>query len=307
MDRARQFAAFVPDLVLERLASDPAAPATAREDAFLAAILFVDIVGYVRLSGATHRATARRERRGAAVERLATSAAAAADQGTSALAPARTAASRSSVAGLAGEKMRDVVNATFAGVVDVVRAHGGDVLKFAGDAIFAAWPVKGPPQRRRPEHHPNASERRDALLRHEHRASELGEQCLRAVAVRPGGAPPRGASPRRARRLIRRATLEAPARANGEKKKPKKPKKPNTPSVPTLKMAGGGGARGGLRRRRRRRPVGVPRGGRAPCGRSSGARRRRGRATSSSRARRTRSRRWRRTSTSAPSRTRRRG
>ena len=47
MDRARQFAAFVPDLVLERLASDPAAPATAREDAFLAAILFVDIVGYV--------------------------------------------------------------------------------------------------------------------------------------------------------------------------------------------------------------------------------------------------------------------
>ena len=235
MDRARQFAAFVPDLVLERLASDPAAPATAREDAFLAAILFVDIVGYVRLSGATHRATARRERRGAAVERLATSAAAAADQGTSASPPSRSAASRSSVAGLAGEKMRDVVNATFAGVVDVVRAHGGDVLKFAGDAIFAAWPVKTP-SAPPPEHHPNASERRDALSEHEHRASELGEQCLRAVQC---------ALEVRRREERRRASAPADpprdprgARARErEKKKPKKPKNPNKPSVPTLKMA----------------------------------------------------------------------
>jgi class 3 adenylate cyclase len=38
--------------------------------------------------------------------------------------------------------MRNMVNQCFTEVIDVIQAHGGDVLKFAGDAIFAVWRVK---------------------------------------------------------------------------------------------------------------------------------------------------------------------
>ena len=61
--RMRAHAAFVPTLVLERLAADPRAPAEPYETSFPAAVMFVDIAGYVRLSGATHRSVARRETR----------------------------------------------------------------------------------------------------------------------------------------------------------------------------------------------------------------------------------------------------
>jgi class 3 adenylate cyclase len=42
---------------------------------------------------------------------------------------------------LIGEEMRNIVNQCFTEVIDVIQAHGGDVLKFAGDALFAVWPA----------------------------------------------------------------------------------------------------------------------------------------------------------------------
>ena len=154
--RAR--AAFVPNLVLERLVADPTAPARAYDETFPAALLFCDIVGYVRLTGATHRGVARREMRGAAVERLASRRRGLRlsesddhhpdpkhldhreDRIEPREHPGDDGGSRASleVAGLTGETMRNTVNECFSAVVAVVREHGGDVLKFAGDALFAA-------------------------------------------------------------------------------------------------------------------------------------------------------------------------
>ncbi len=34
-----------------------------------------------------------------------------------------------------------ILNALFGGVLACVQAHGGDVLKFAGDAVLVAWPL----------------------------------------------------------------------------------------------------------------------------------------------------------------------
>ena len=135
----RAHAAFVPPLVLARLAADPRAPAEPYETSFPAAVMFVDIAGYVRLSGATHRSVARRETR--------------LEVGVQSRASRRKSSGRwrrlacgdahpdARVAGLAGEAMRDVVSACFAVIVEIVSRHGGDVVKFAGDALFIAWPA----------------------------------------------------------------------------------------------------------------------------------------------------------------------
>ena len=47
-------------------------------------------------------------------------------------------------AGLTGEEMRNMVNQCFTEVIDIIQAQGGDVMKFAGDALFAVWPVREP-------------------------------------------------------------------------------------------------------------------------------------------------------------------
>ncbi len=39
------------------------------------------------------------------------------------------------------ERLTEVLNTFFARLIDVVRAHGGDVMKFAGDALMAIWPA----------------------------------------------------------------------------------------------------------------------------------------------------------------------
>ena len=138
----RAHAAFVPTLVLERLAADPRAPAEPYETSFPAAVMFVDIAGYVRLSGATHRSVARRETRMEVQSR-------GLRRKSSGRWRRRTsddANPDSRVAGLAGEAMRDVVSACFAAIVEMVSRHGGDVVKFAGDALFVAWPA-GPDRR----------------------------------------------------------------------------------------------------------------------------------------------------------------
>lgn len=66
----RAYTAFVPSLVMERIAKDPGEPAKAYEEKFPAALLFVDIVGYVKLTGVTHKGVVQRERLGTAMERL---------------------------------------------------------------------------------------------------------------------------------------------------------------------------------------------------------------------------------------------
>ena len=43
------------------------------------------------------------------------------------------------VAGLTGEEARNVVTACFTKAIREIHERGGDVLKFAGDALFAAW------------------------------------------------------------------------------------------------------------------------------------------------------------------------
>ena len=66
----RAYTAFVPSLVAERIAKDPSVSGEAYEEEFPAALLFVDIVGYVKLTGQTHKGVVERERRGTAMERL---------------------------------------------------------------------------------------------------------------------------------------------------------------------------------------------------------------------------------------------
>lgn len=39
------------------------------------------------------------------------------------------------------ELLTDAINLEFGRVIETVRAHGGDLIKFAGDAIFALWPA----------------------------------------------------------------------------------------------------------------------------------------------------------------------
>ncbi len=39
------------------------------------------------------------------------------------------------------EELTDHLNAYFGQLVDLITAHGGDVLKFAGDALLALWPA----------------------------------------------------------------------------------------------------------------------------------------------------------------------
>ena len=186
--RMRAHAAFVPTLVLERLAADPHAPAEPYETSFPAAVMFVDIAGYVRLSGATHRGVARRETR----------------METQSRGLRRKSSGRwrrgekegdddpgSRVAGLAGEAMRDVVSACFAAIVEIVSRHGGDVVKFAGDALFVAWPAGKDRlvDRRREEKESDLNRNRNRNRNRDETPSfetetydeTLGETALRAV------------------------------------------------------------------------------------------------------------------------------
>jgi len=182
--RMRAHAAFVPTLVLERLAADPRAPAEPYETSFPAAVMFVDIAGYVRLSGATHRSVARREMRMEVQSRGLRRK----SSGRWRRRASDDANPDSRVAGLAGEAMRDVVSACFAAIVEMVSQHGGDVVKFAGDALFVAWPAGPDPDRRedrsivrtsrtsRPEEDVSKKEKKPAT-----RDETLGETALRAV------------------------------------------------------------------------------------------------------------------------------
>ncbi len=41
------------------------------------------------------------------------------------------------------ERLTDALNDFFARMIEAVQGHGGDVLKFAGDALLAIWPIQG--------------------------------------------------------------------------------------------------------------------------------------------------------------------
>jgi class 3 adenylate cyclase len=38
------------------------------------------------------------------------------------------------------EELTQVLNAYFGQLIDLITAHGGDVVKFSGDALLAFWP-----------------------------------------------------------------------------------------------------------------------------------------------------------------------
>src|SRR5215218_5782473 len=40
------------------------------------------------------------------------------------------------------EELSRLLNTSFGQILDTIEAHGGDVVKFAGDALLAIWPVE---------------------------------------------------------------------------------------------------------------------------------------------------------------------
>ncbi len=48
--------------------------------------------------------------------------------------------------GLTGvETLARILNKYFGQLIDIIHAYGGDVVKFAGDAVIAVWPVESEP------------------------------------------------------------------------------------------------------------------------------------------------------------------
>nr|MBA3530658.1 adenylate/guanylate cyclase domain-containing protein [Ardenticatenales bacterium] len=100
----KTLASYVPALILQRVATEPAplrAPATQR---LPAVVLYADVMGFTLMA-----------------EQFA-------QQGPAGL-----------------EDLTNLLNAYFGQLVDLVMTHGGDVVKFAGDALVALWPASDEP------------------------------------------------------------------------------------------------------------------------------------------------------------------
>ncbi|MCB8943374.1 MAG: AAA family ATPase [Ardenticatenaceae bacterium] len=91
---------YVPGLIVRRLAEKPEPITQATAERFPAAVLFADIVGFTQLAEALTQAS--NERQGA-------------------------------------EQLANLLNTFFTQVIEIITAHGGDVVKFAGDALLALW------------------------------------------------------------------------------------------------------------------------------------------------------------------------
>ena len=91
---------YVPGLIVRRLAEKPEPITKATAERFPAAVLFADIVGFTQLAETLTQAS--NERQGA-------------------------------------EQLATLLNTFFTQVIDIIIAHGGDVVKFAGDALLALW------------------------------------------------------------------------------------------------------------------------------------------------------------------------
>ncbi|MCA9992712.1 MAG: AAA family ATPase [Anaerolineales bacterium] len=97
---------YVPALVVRRLVDDAALLVPPKADRFPAGVLFADIAGFTALA-----------------ERLSDD-----------LGPAAGA-----------EQLAHILNRYFGRFIELVIAHGGEVVKFAGDAIVALWPARHEP------------------------------------------------------------------------------------------------------------------------------------------------------------------
>src|SRR5512147_2585093 len=93
-------ASYVPKLIQNRVAANPAPIESPVTEELQAAILFADISGFTLLT--EHLA----ERGPAGVETLAR-----------------------------------ILNEYFGQLIDIIHDYGGDVVKFAGDAVIAVWPI----------------------------------------------------------------------------------------------------------------------------------------------------------------------
>src|SRR5512147_653869 len=93
-------ASYVPKLIQNRVAANPAPIESPLAEEMQAAILFADISGFTLLT--EHLA----ERGPTGVETLAR-----------------------------------ILNEYFGQLIDIIHSYGGDVVKFAGDAVIAVWPI----------------------------------------------------------------------------------------------------------------------------------------------------------------------
>src|SRR5512147_1930348 len=93
-------ASYVPKLIQNRVAANPAPIESPVTEELQAAILFADISGFTLLT-----------------ERLA-------ERGPTGV-----------------ETLARILNEYFGQLIDIVHAYGGDVVKFAGDAVIAVWPI----------------------------------------------------------------------------------------------------------------------------------------------------------------------
>src|SRR5215211_7818319 len=93
-------ASYVPQLIQNRVAADPAPIESPVAEEMQAAILFADISGFTILT-----------------EHLA-------ERGPSGV-----------------ETLARILNEYFGQLIDIIHDYGGDVVKFAGDAVIAVWPI----------------------------------------------------------------------------------------------------------------------------------------------------------------------
>ena len=149
-------------MLLERIARDPESVGRPHTFTIDAAVVAVDICGYVPMTDWAMRGVLRRERSVKRPHSLRASFSSSssfdafegdpnldADVDSADLTGDELEGRRSSdasgsdlclgVAGLTGEEARNVVTACFTKAIREIHERGGDVLKFAGDALFAAW------------------------------------------------------------------------------------------------------------------------------------------------------------------------
>ncbi len=97
----QRLANYVPDAIIRRLHTKPAPIVAATSERFDAAAMYTDFTGFTRLT----------ERLEEAATQL----------------------------GAGPEELTRVVNAYFERLIDIITAHGGDIVKFTGDGLLALW------------------------------------------------------------------------------------------------------------------------------------------------------------------------
>lgn len=170
MEAVRTFARYVPQLCVERFVRSPEPLVGPQEEHVTAALFFADISGFVKIARIIDHHTTRRERRRSFVgtdmmDQLTSETQAQGSETPNNLVNRQSSASgmdammrRGSlknqdgsdgtgtgagpdVSGVTGEELHNMLNRYFSRLIEVITSHGGDVLKFAGDALIAIWPI----------------------------------------------------------------------------------------------------------------------------------------------------------------------